>query len=308
MEALANLTIRGYSRRMKLSEAVHRFIEERKPTYSKHTIDGYRSDLEQLIGITPINTVLGLDHDLMVRYFELMSSRGCKMATLARKRSCLNEFMKWLMNHGVLASNPLAKYPRIKKPDQLPKPFSPEERDRLLNLPLEGLERVLIHLLYGTGMRVTPLSQLKVGDIEFSPIHVEGIEFPGSIRSLQKGNKLIETPMHPKLLPILKDWILKLDHHKGYDWLLPYVDGRPMARVTIERWCREWGVSAQILGRCNPHRFRHTFATDLIRENVNPKVVQVLMGHSDIKTTMGYARVSGGQTGAAILRLPGFRD
>jgi site-specific recombinase XerD len=302
----ANLT---YSRRMKLSEGVEAFIRERRANgYSKHTLDGYRSDLEQLIGMTPVNTVLRLDHQLMIHYFEEMSGRGAKLATLARKRSCLNEFCKWLMLHGILADNPMAKVKRIKKPDQSPRPYSPDERDRLMNLPLEGLDAILRGLLYYTGIRVTPLTQLKVGDLTFSPMTVEGITFPGTIRSLQKGNKYVISPMYPDLRDMLANWINGLVDQKPYSWLLPYHLGKPMARVTVERKCHAWGQLAGVQGQCIPHRFRHTFGTDLVRLGVHPKVIQVLMGHADIKTTMGYARVSGGQTAEAILKLPSYKS
>lgn len=305
---LANPSPLTYSRRMKLSEAVEAFIRERRAGgYSKHTLDGYRSDLDQLIGITGRNTILRLDHTLMIEYFELQSSRGAKLATLHRKYVCLNQFCKWLMVHAGLTHNPMAHIPKFKKPDQSPRPYSPEERDRLMNLPLEPLDAILRGLLYYTGIRVTPLTQLKVGDLTFSPMTIEGITFPGTIRSLQKGNKYVVSPMHPDLRDILVRWIGELGDQKPYSWLLPYHSGKPMARVTVERKCHEWGKMANVAPPCIPHRFRHTFGTDLTRLGVHPRITQALMGHADIKTTMGYARVSGGQTAEAILKLPSYR-
>ena len=116
--------------------------------------------------------------------------------------------------------------------------------------------------------------------------------------------------MHPVLKEILFAYTLENTDLKGQSWLLRQPAkkqsksvGRPYGRRLMERLTHAWGERAQVPD-CLPHRFRHTFATDLLREGTDIRVIQVLLNHADLGTTAIYTKVVDAQTGAAVLRLP----
>lgn len=124
---------------------------------------------------------------------------------------------------------------------------------------------------------------------------------PGSILASQnKGNKELLVPMAPELALVLKDWLAThpgrshgpLLHH-GPEFL-------PYSRGALESWARDWGKAANVL-RAHPHRFRHTFATDLLRKGVGLEVIQKLLGHSSISTTQVYTKIADASLIKAVL-------
>jgi hypothetical protein len=90
------------------------------------------------------------------------------------------------------------------------------------------------------------------------------------------------TPMAPPLRDLLHDYILGTTDLKGHTWLITQHKGRKMNRRLVEKMRHRWGASANV-PNCIPHRFRHTFATRLLEEGVDLRVIQVLMAHADIK-------------------------
>jgi site-specific recombinase XerD len=176
--------------------------------------------------------------------------------------------------------------------------------ERLWQLELPALERVVRALLYYTGLRVTPLCQLRVGDVSFGEIVLEdGIRFPGSLRSLGKRQKPQVTPLAPALKEILFDWIFGRTDLRADSFVLSRVSGRPYSRRGLALMTRRWGLHAGVAD-CTPHRFRHTFATDLLRTGTDVRVIQRLLAHAKLNTTMLYTQVSDQQAAAAVLRLP----
>jgi integrase len=180
-----------------------------------------------------------------------------------------------------------------------------------MRLELQPVESVVRGLLYYTGLRVSPICQLKIGDVSFDEIsYPNGVTFPGVIRTIGKGNKPLVTPMHPALKELLFAHVIQYTDLKGHSWLLRQTprrrtssEGRPYTRRLIEQMTHRWGKRAEVPD-CLPHRFRHTFATDLLRQGTDIRVIQTLLNHADLGTTAVYTKVVDAQTGAAVLRLP----
>ena len=174
------------------------------------------------------DTILAFTPELVRTYFHRLSAKGLTMATLHRRRAALSEFAKWGVDQRLWATNPMAGAPQIKKPEYVPRPFMPEERTRLLALELPLAERLVRALLYYTGLRVSPICGIRIGDISTQPMTLgDGLTWPGSIRTVGKGNKTHVVPLHPDLRELVVSYILA--NHTDMDprsFLLSYRKSR----------------------------------------------------------------------------------
>lgn len=289
---------------MKLSRAVQEFLAECRSRLAPMTITAYESDLNRLVALASPDSVLSFTPDLVRAYFLGLSQQGRSMATLYRKHSALREFARWGVHKRLWAGDPMEAIQRPPKPRHLPRPFAPDETARLMALELPPVEQVLRALLYYTGLRVSPICQIKVGDLSFADVTFEdGVRLPGTIRTVGKGGVPQVTPMHPALKEVLFNYTLTATDLRGSSWVVAQKNGRPYNRRLVERATHRWGQRAQVAD-CLPHRFRHTFATDLLRHGEDIRVIQKLLGHADLGTTQVYTQVVDAQLGAAVLRLP----
>jgi integrase/recombinase XerD len=176
-----------------------------------------------------------------------------------------------------------------------------------MGLELKIAERALRGMLYFTGLRVTPICSLKVGDMSFSTTtFAEGLHVPGMIRAVSKGNKPSVKPMHLELHRLLREYLL--ERHPTMDsraHLFAHKNGQPWTRKTVARLMLRWGRAAGVPD-CHAHRFRHTFATDLLRQGSDIRLVQALLDHEDLSTTALHTKVTDAQTASAVLSLRGF--
>jgi integrase len=158
---------------------------------------------------------------LIRAYFLGLSHQGRRLSTLYRKHSVLHEFGRWGVRKKLWLASPMDDIPRPPKPEHLPRPFTPEEIGRLMRLELPPVESVVRGLLYYTGLRVSPICQLKIGDVSFDEIaYPNGVTFPGVIRTIGKGNKPLVTPMHPALKELLFAHVIQRTDLRGHAWLL----------------------------------------------------------------------------------------
>lgn len=296
---------RGW-RHMKLSTAVDQFLAEARLRLAPQTVISYGSDLRLLVSLAEVDaadSVIAFTANLAVTYLTRLSKKGLMMSTLHRRRSALNEFAKWGVKRRLWAMNPMDDAPKIKRPKNLPRPFMPDERERLMALTLEPVERLIRALLYYTGLRVTPICGVRIGDLSFSPVALpNGLEMPGTIRTVGKGSKPSVKPMVPELAEIVLNFTLTRTDLQPRSFLLAQKTGRPFTRKMIERRTRQWGQLADVLD-CSPHRFRHTFATTLLERGTDIRLIQVLLDHEDLATTALYTKVVDAQAYEALLGL-----
>jgi integrase len=127
---------------------------------------------------------------------------------------------------------------RPPKPQHLPRPYTPDEMRRIMQLELPSVESVIRGLLYYTGLRVSPICALKVGDLSFDEIrYPTGVTFPGTIRTIGKGNKPLVTPMHPALSDPDAAWARRSRHHGGVHESRGCADGRSRLAATVGLEC-----------------------------------------------------------------------
>lgn len=168
---------------MKLSKAIVEFICEAKLTRAPATITAYESDLERLKAFFTHDSVLHFSAENVLRYFTAASEQGLKMSTLHRKRACFNEFAKWGRRKRYWNENPIEELPSIRRPEHLPRPFTHEESERLLALELPVEEDLIRALLFYTGLRVTPVCMIRMGDISFDPAQLRAVVKARGLRS-----------------------------------------------------------------------------------------------------------------------------
>lgn len=278
---------------MTLSKAIELFARELAVAgKSKLTITGYESDLHRLARIAETDNVTSFNADLVRRHFHVLADEGKARSTIHRKQAAINQFAKWGLRRRLWSENPMEEFERIRRPKHLPRPFTHAEVTRLMALEISPLQNVVRAVLLYTGLRVTPICGITLGDINFDP---------PSIRALVKGAKVQVVPMHRTLKDIVYNYVLAHLDLRGHTFLLNR-RARPLRRRAIERMTAVWGQEAGV-ANCVPHRFRHTFGTGLLEAGVDIRVIKEALGHEDISSTMVYTQVMPAAIGTAIEKL-----
>lgn len=280
---------------MKLTKAIAAFItyvrDERK--YAALTVTAYESDLHRLQFHVPMDTVLHVTSDTIKRWIAASSAEGNSPATLHRKIATVRTFGRWGVRVGLWTKSPAEDIEQIPKPKGLPRPFSDAEVAAVLALDLTPRETITRALLLYTGLRVSPICGIKVGDISFAP---------PTIRALVKGAKVQVIKLHPELVEALRSFVTKHTDGKAYTLILANSPRHHPHRRDVERMTQRWGERAAV-PNCTPHRFRHYFATKLLQQTGNLRLVQRAMGHEDISSTALYTFVSDDEEAAAVAQL-----
>lgn len=287
---------------MKLSTAVHDFVTHlRMEGKARATIAAYESDCNLLVSLATVHggdTVLAFTPELARDYFLILSRRGLKMATLHRRRASIAEFARWGLRRRLWSVDPMLDAPKIKRPHNLPRPFTPEERERIMTLPLTGHERVLRAVLFYAGLRISEALGVRLRDAMLGDD-----DHPAVIRVLGKGNKERVVPIFPELRAVLYDEFLQRSGEPLTAFVFRRADGRPWTRVMAERRTKAWGVAARV-ERCEPHRFRHSCGTMLHERDWDLRDIQEFLGHADISTTVLYTQVTAKRLTESAKRLP----
>jgi site-specific recombinase XerD len=170
----------------------------------------------------------------------------------------------------------------VHEPRKLPLVLSPEEVARLLEAAPGVKYKAALSVAYGAGLRVSEVASLKVSDIDSKRM---------MLRVEQgKGRKDRHAMLSPLLLELLRDW-WRIARPKA--WLFPGRDPlQPMSTRQINRACHAAAHMAEITKRVSPHTLRHSFATHLLEQNIDIRVIQVLLGHAKLDTTALYTRVA----------------
>ena len=170
----------------------------------------------------------------------------------------------------------------IHEPRKVPVVLSPEEVARFLEATPGIKYKAALSVAYGAGLRVSEVVSLKVSDIDSQRM---------MLRVEQgKGRKDRHAMLSPVLLELLRDWY-RIAHPQG--WLFPGQNPvNPMTTRQLTRACQAAAHMAEITKRVTPHTLRHSFATHLLEQNIDVRVIQVLLGHAKLETTALYTRVA----------------
>ncbi len=257
-----------------------------------NTIAAYRSDLERLarsLGTRPLERTR--EEDLM-RALRHMRIAGSSPRSVARWIAAVRGFFSFLQIEGMLKDNPSAQLeaPRSWRP--LPRTLAPGEVESLLDAPKRGSPRgrrdsAMLELLYATGLRVSELLGLRLGDLQLDA---------GYLRCLGKGNKERVVPMGEEADAKLQDYLAQarpaLLRGRRTEILFVNHRGGALTRQGFWKIIKRYGAAAGIRTPLSPHTVRHAFATHLLENGADLRSLQVLLGHADISTTQIYTHVN----------------
>lgn len=260
---------------------------------SNSTLDSYAQDLNLYrtflddLELT-FSTVSSTD---IINFLKEEKEKGKRSKTLARLQSTLRNFHQYLINDGKTDKNPAALLSSIKIEQSLPDSLTIEEMEQLLDTPeptTSGIrDKVMMELLYATGIRVSEL-------ISMNTINVNSEM--GFITVVGKGQKERIIPITDYVAELLQEYIvdirINLLKDKDTDALFLTNRGNSFTRQGVWKMIKKYNVLSGVSKNVTPHTFRHTFATHLIENGADLRIVQELLGHTDISTTQVYTHLS----------------
>lgn len=261
---------------------------------SANTVASYRLDLEAFSKWLPsTKAFLTLDHiDLQVFLGERLE-KGYKSSSSARMLSCLRKFFRFLYLENYRKDDPTAVLASPKKSATLPKSLNEDQVQDLLDAPdtldpIELRDKAMLELLYATGLRVTELTSLKLDNLSLKQ---------GVVRVIGKGDKERLVPLGEEAVYWINEFFNQarpiLLNHQQSDVVFPSRRGTEMTRQTFWHRIKHYAVLAGIdSDKLSPHVLRHAFATHLVNHGADLRVVQMLLGHSDLSTTQIYTHVA----------------
>lgn len=262
---------------------------------SDNTTSSYRHDLNHLATWCDEQglALLTLSRSDLQDYLAARQEAGYKATSSARLLSAVRRFYQYLCREKIREDDPSALIVNPKLPKYLPADLSESEVDALLMAPdLEdaiGLrDKAMLELLYATGLRVSELVGLSTERISLRQ---------GVIRIVGKGNKERLVPMGEEAIYWLQRYFNEargaLLNQISSDVVFPSRRGQYMTRQTFWYRIKFYAQVAQITTHLSPHTLRHAFATHLLNHGADLRVVQLLLGHSDLSTTQIYTHVAG---------------
>lgn len=253
---------------------------------AKNTIDAYRRDLSMFFDYCQHPDFDNVTRMSINSYIRFLRENDYSPTSVIRKIASLRGFFKWLCANELCKIDPTITIERPKIPQRLPKVMTISEIEEILRENLTKTQRVIIELLYGCGLRVSELTNLKINNFDLSAKY---------LTAFGKGSKERIVPLGKKAIEALKDYLKERDFlvkkfRLNTNILLISDKGRQLTRQDIYTFIHEQGK--KIHKNISPHTLRHSYATHLLENGADLRVVQELLGHSDVATTQLYTHIS----------------
>ncbi|MGC9045032.1 MAG: tyrosine recombinase XerC [Thermodesulfovibrio sp.] len=261
---------------------------------SIHTIRAYKKDLEEFFNfaktepeqVEPV-TIRGFISEQILK--------GRSKTTVARKLSTLRSFFSYLYSEGIIKINPARVVPSVKTKRALPKFLTVDDAFKLVEAPQEDKfisqrDRAILELFYGSGIRVSELCGLNIEDIDLKE---------GLIKVRGKGKKERIVPVGQKAKEALKKYlamrqILRIKKKLSAEEAPLFINnrGKRISDRQVRRIVEKYAKIIGVLEKIGPHTLRHTFASHLLMEGADLRVIQELLGHASLSTTQIYTHVN----------------
>ena len=284
---------------MHISEAVDGFISFQtiERNASSLTVKAYSTDLVELMDYVyseKVEEIDKVDYYLLRGYIAGLYEKGLAKSSIERKLAAVRSFFKYLFKKEKITEDParMLKYP--KKEKKIPNVFPMDDIMKLLNAPdivkkAGKRDKVILELLYGTGMRVSELVGLNMSDIDFSGNRVK-------IRG--KGKKERIVPLSGFYMKLINDYMSSISDFvdegadQDYEALILNRRGSRLSSRNVLELVKKYLVITGLPDTYSPHSFRHTFATHLLGAGADLRSIQELLGHESLATTQKYTHLN----------------
>lgn len=272
-----------------MKEYIDKFIKylEVERGFSHHTVRAYKKDLDIFSNFVESQPEKIEPIDVRGFIAEQINS-GLNKTSAGRRLAAVRSFFRFLHREGYIKSNPAKVVSTPKKPKMLPKFLTVDDVFSLIEKPqgigfMVARDKAILELLYSSGIRVSELSGLDMGDIDLRE---------GLVKVKGKGRKERIVPVGSKAIEAIRSYLVERMLLKKKDKaLFLNRNGSRITERSIRRIVVKYARMVLIDGRIGPHTLRHTFATHLLQAGADLRTIQELLGHSSLSTTQKYTHL-----------------
>jgi len=264
---------------------------------STNTVDAYRRDLREYAATLDVRNKVSANsvtREDVTAHIRTLRERGLAPSTVERKVAAIKSFHRFCVREGIADDQPTASLPLPKVPERLPDTISIADADKLLSQPFPvspagSRDKTILEILYGCGLRVSELTGLDLGDIDFES---------GLLRVFGKGSKERIVPVGGAAELALREYLAhgrpflrakKATLRQDPSAVFLSARGKRMTRQAVFGTVRAWGGRVGL--ELHPHSLRHSFATHMLEGGADLRSLQEMLGHADISTTQIYTHV-----------------
>lgn len=261
-------------------------IQRDLPQYCYEVFSKGEIDMLKRMAAYPDEDILScLTKDMLRGYVINLMKQGRKPSTVNRNLSSLSVFCRMVQRFGMLDSNPAVSVKHLRQGSRLPVFYSEEQMSEYLGNGSDNLrDRLIVKMLYGTGIRRAELISLKIGDVDFSR---------KVMRVVGKGRKMREIPVADELLEEILLYLQQVETKQADMPLFRTAKGKPLYPVLVDRIVKnELKTEDGFTGRRSPHVLRHTLATHLLNRGADLNAIKEMLGHSTLASTQVYTHNS----------------
>ena len=255
---------------------------------SSNTVSAYKNDIETFFIFlkNQKKDVQSVKEDDIVDFFKILKNQNLASSTIYRKMVSIKVFFKFLKKEGFLKVD-IGKYFDLPKIWQLiPDVLTSKEVGRLIDSidtkdQIGARDKAIIELIYATGVRVSEACNVKIVDVTDDYIKVKG-----------KGNKERMVPIGKKAIEAIDYYLKNFRKENVSEYLFLSTKGKKISRIVVWNRIKFYAKKANILKSISPHTLRHCFATHLLENGADLRVIQQMLGHEDISTTDKYTHLN----------------
>ena len=260
-----------------------------------NTLEAYGRDLTRYLDFLEKESIASIDDIAgvhVVRFLSSLKDEGLAPRSRTRSLVAIRGFHKFLVAEKITQTNPAGRIESMRLMQSLPDTLTPREVEKLLassgeSTPIGLRDRAMLELLYATGLRVSELVGLKLGDVQ---------AMIGCVRTLGKGRKERIVPVGEAALVEIDTYLRHarpvLEKKSGSSYLFLNRSGKGLTRQGFWKIIKRRALQAGIRKNITPHTLRHSFATHLLENGADLRAVQAMLGHADISTTQIYTHVT----------------
>ncbi len=256
---------------------------------AENTLLAYQSDLysfAEFLGTLNIEEITLIQRIHINMYIKYLHDKKYTPSSITREIASIKGFFKWLSMNEYIKHNPSLAIEQPKMPKRLPKVLSIREITQLLNENMSIIQKAILELLYAAGLRVSELTNIQLSNVNLSAKY---------IKCKGKGSKERIVPIGNKACSAIKRYLKERDftakkNNVSSKYLFLKENGEKITRQEVYTFINSIGRT--INKDISPHTIRHSFATHLLENGADLRVVQELLGHSDVSTTQLYTHIS----------------